>query len=446
MTIQMEIDHTPANHRTTSENIEWLDTLVFYGLIIFAVLSCIAKIGALSALIVTAVLILIRNRKSPYQKKFPSGLIEAYILFIVLLIPSLAFSPNLHSNLRPFLHMSFSIVPFLLAWFGIMQKKQIIPLIAALALSLAVSSVSIIYQGFASGLYLNLRFISFGYFCMITSGFMGILLPLLGLVVIEQRGLNPWLKAGLIAASFVGAIALLINMNRGVWISMVVITLVYLLVNLKKRQRCVTALILFTFCVLSVTMVSQFRTRAESIWNESVSLAHNYQLIFQENPKADFEKIIKNTGKDIPERIYVWNDTWRMFREHPWIGVGLGSVGDVFKSGRGYIYPLAGFGFHSAKFHGHNNFLQFLAAAGIFGFLGFTGLFALVLLMSFCRYKRNPTDWWSLVGFLVTVSFLIQGLTEYNYVHAPLVRLYWFVFGVSMAASFLSSDNVGKIK
>lgn len=198
--------------------------------------------------------------------------------------------------------------------------------------------------------------------------------------------------------------------------------------------------------VLSVTMVTQFRARAELIWNDSVSLAHNYQQIFQENPKADFEKIIKNTGKDIPVRIYVWNDTWRMFREHPWIGVGLGSVGDVFKSGQDYIYPLAGFGFRPAKFHGHNNFLQFLAAAGIFGFLGFTGLFAFVLWMSFCRYKRNPADWWSLVGFLVTVSFLIQGLTEYNYVHAPLVRLYWFVFGVSMAASYLNSDNAGEVK
>jgi len=49
-----------------------------------------------------------------------------------------------------------------------------------------------------------------------------------------------------------------------------------------------------------------------------------------------------------------------------------------------------------------------------------------------------------LTGCLVTVSFLVQGLTEYNYVHAPLVRLYWFVFGVSMTASNLSQDHTGE--
>jgi O-antigen ligase len=439
------MDNTPVNHQTPSEKIEWLDRFIFYGLFMFAVFSCIFRIGALAALFVTAVLIIIRHCQLPYQKWIPRGLIAAYILFTCSLLPSFAFSPDLQSSIRPFSNMIFDIVPFLLIWFGITKKKQIIPLIAALAFSLAVSGVSIIYQGFTSGLDQALRFISFGYICMVTSGFIGILLPLLGVVILEQRELNPWLKAGLIATAFIGVVALLINMNRGVWISMVAITLVYLLVKLRKISRwALTALILFAVVALTTTIVPQLRVRAEFIRHDIVSLADNYKLIFQENPTAEFEKIIKNTGKTIPERIYMWNGAWRMFREHPWNGVGLGSVGDVFQSGFGYISPLA---FYPPAFvHAHNNFLQFLAAAGIFGFLGFTGLFAFVLCVSIRRYNRNPADWWSLIGFLVTVGFLIQGLTEYNYIHSVLVRLYWFVFGMSMIASHLNLNNAGEIK
>lgn len=439
------MDHTAVNHQTSSKKIEWLDTFIFYGLLVFAVLSCISRIGSLAALFVTALFIVIRHHQVPYRKRIPADLIGVYIFFICLLIPSLVFSPNLQSDLRPFLNIVFDFVPFLLAWFGITKKRQMVTLIAALAFSLAISSISIIYQGFTSGLDADLRFISFGYICMATSGFMAVLLPLMGLVVLEQRELDPWPKAVLIGAAFIGVIALVINLNRGVWISMVAVTLIYMLFKLRKISRlAITALTIFAVVVLSLTLVPQFRVRAELSRNDGMALARSYQLIFQENPTAEFKKIIKNTGKNIPERIYTWNGAWRMFREHPWNGVGLGSVGDVFQSGRGYISPLANY--PPAFLHGHNNFLQFLAATGMPGFLGFTVLFTFVLWTSIRRYKRNSADWWSLAGFLVTVSFLIQGLTEYNYIHSAVVRLYWFVFGVTMIASRLNRDHAGEMK
>ena len=443
MKIQKGMVKTTVKNQTSAEKIERLDNFILSGLFIFAIFSCIARIGALAALVITTILIVIRHRQSPYRQSIPGGVIGMYIIFICSLIPSLAFSQNLQKDVRPFLNIVFDILPLLLVWFGIRGQKQIIPLIAALAFSLALSSLAIIYYGLANGLNPNLRFISFGYFCMITAGFLGVLLPLLGVFILEQRELNRWLKAGLIAATFIGIGALAINMNRGVWISMIAVTFVYMMVKLRQISRwAIAALFLLAIIGLGVTMIPQFRVRAESIRNDSVALARSYQLIFHDDPTAEFKEMIKNAEKDIPERIYMWNGAWCIFREHPLSGVGLGSVEDVFKSGRGYISPLAAFP-PSFK-HAHNNFLQFLAATGIPGFLGFTGLFACVLWTSIRRYSRNSKDWWSLIGILVTISFLLQGLTEYNYVHAVLARLYWFVLGISMVASQLNSDNAGK--
>ncbi|MCE5210287.1 MAG: O-antigen ligase family protein, partial [Deltaproteobacteria bacterium] len=393
----------------------------------------------------TSVLIVVRHCRLPYEKKIPAGLIGAYFCFICLLIPSLLFSQNLRNDVRPFVNIVFDVVPFLLAWFGIVEKKQIIPLIAALAFSLTISSLSIIYQGIVLGVDSATRFSSFGYICMATAGFTAVILPLLGVVVLERRGLNPWLKAGLTAAIFIGVLAVVINMNRGVWMAMIIVTIIYLWVKLREKSGWnVAVLILLSCSIIIITLVPPFRDRAESVWNDGVSLCRSYQLIFKDNPTDEFNKIVGSTGKMVPERIYMWNGAWRMFHEHPWNGVGLGSVGEIFQSGRGYISPLA---YSPAEFvHAHNNFLQFLAAAGIPGLLGFVILFIFVLWMSIRRYIKFPETVWNLAGLLVTVSFLIQGLTEYNYVHSALVRLYWFIFGICMVASCLHSDSAGIIR
>lgn len=434
------MDHIRMDHQTSYENIERLDRFIFYGLFVFSFFSCISRIGALAAIMITAFLMVIRHRRLPYRKKIPVVLTGAYVFFICSLVPSLIFSQNLRNDLRPFLHIFFDMVPFLIVWFGVEEKKQIIPLAAALAFSFAVSCFTILYQGLTLGLELALRFTSFGNSCMITSGFMAVLLPLFGVMVLEQRDLPSGWKAGFAGVALVGVLALIINMNRGVWVAIVIVALLYLLFRLREKIRLAVAMMILFF--ISITVVAEvplFKNRAESIWKDGVSLARSYPLIFRENPTDAFKNLIERTGENVPERIYMWNGAWRIFREHPWNGVGIGSVGDVFKSGNGYISPLAYY--PPAFFHAHNNFLQFLAGAGILGFLGFTALFTVVLWMCLRRYVKNSEDWWSLIGFLVTASFLIQGLTEYNYVHAVLARLYWFVFGLSMVASDLNLNH-----
>jgi len=133
---------------------------------------------------------------------------------------------------------------------------------------------------------------------MATAGFTAVILPLLGVVVLERRGLNPWLKAGLTAAIFIGVLAVVINMNRGVWMAMIIVTIIYLWVKLREKSGWnVAVLILLSCSIIIITLVPPFRDRAESVWNDGVSLCRSYQLIFKDNPTDEFNKIVGSTGK-----------------------------------------------------------------------------------------------------------------------------------------------------
>lgn len=432
------------NIETTGNKVNKLDKLISYGLLFLSIFSCFSKSGALAALLFTFAMIVIRHGKLPYRTPVPRRFMGVYTLFLLLLIPSLIIAPDHHAAIRTFLIITFYIFTFFLAWFGIHDKKQIVMLISGLALSLTISSSSIIYQAVASGFDLSLRFDSFGYFCMITSGFMAVILPLLWLVVLEHRGINSWLKTALIAAIIIGTIALLLNMNRGVWTSIIAVIFIYLLVRIKVGFRWMIIMVsLISLCIMGMFAVPQINDRARLVVNDGLALTRSYRMIFQENTPENLRVFKEETkGLSIPDRIFIWQGAWRMFKKNPWNGVGLGMVEKTYKSGRGYISPLV---VNPHVFvHAHNNFLQFLASSGIFGFLGFSSLFAYILWMFIRRYKKNPVDLWSLAGLLVTVSFLIQGMTEYNYAHAALVRLFWFILGICMAASRLSFENVGE--
>ncbi len=69
-------------------------------------------------------------------------------------------------------------------------------------------------------------------------------------------------------------------------------------------------------------------------------------------------------------RIEVWSTAWRMFLDHPLVGVGPGTFGMVFRS---YISPvfvaIHGNGYISQA-HAHNEILHVLATTGVIGLAG----------------------------------------------------------------------------
>lgn len=70
------------------------------------------------------------------------------------------------------------------------------------------------------------------------------------------------------------------------------------------------------------------------------------------------------------ERIHIWTGTWQMFRDHPWVGVGMGAFSAVYPQ---YRIPQAR---EPNVWHAHNLFLHLLAETGVVGLLAFLAMVA----------------------------------------------------------------------
>ena len=74
--------------------------------------------------------------------------------------------------------------------------------------------------------------------------------------------------------------------------------------------------------------------------------------------------------RSVSVRGYYWRAALEMFRDHPWLGVGIDRYGDYFKQYREANYSL-NFGFELTSTNAHNVPLQFLATGGIFLFVSY---------------------------------------------------------------------------
>lgn len=129
------------------------------------------------------------------------------------------------------------------------------------------------------------------------------------------------------------------------------------------------------------------------------------------------------------ERILLWKSSWAIIKDHPLTGVGSNNFRILYQGK--YILPEAK---EPHLGHAHNNFIQIAAEAGILGLTGFVCLFGYILSFSWRQWRACQKNIFALGCFLVTISLLIQGLTEFNFLHSGVMRLYWLIVGLMMAA------------
>ncbi|MCF8106267.1 MAG: O-antigen ligase family protein, partial [Desulfohalobiaceae bacterium] len=85
----------------------------------------------------------------------------------------------------------------------------------------------------------------------------------------------------------------------------------------------------------------------------AVMLAYGWIIGFEEI-LARFDQIERSTG-----RLFIWEDTWRMVMDHPWLGVGMNAFETI---GRVYNTSLPESKFY---YHAHNDYLQLMAEVGL---------------------------------------------------------------------------------
>lgn len=132
------------------------------------------------------------------------------------------------------------------------------------------------------------------------------------------------------------------------------------------------------------------------------------------------------------ERFLLWETTWNMIRDHPLLGVGVGSYQRVQA---GYIrkdvdLPMT-------RTHSHNNLLQVTVERGVFALFLFLWLWYRILLEGFQRLWnwRHDRDFsFALVlGCLAgALGFFLDGLFQNNFGDTEVIIIFWFMTGMML--------------
>jgi tetratricopeptide (TPR) repeat protein len=152
-------------------------------------------------------------------------------------------------------------------------------------------------------------------------------------------------------------------------------------------------------------------------------------------------RLITVGGKDpyAYTRIAIWKSALSIFKEHPFLGTGLGTFRDAFP---GYSFPVEGvfarFG-KKASF-AHNEYLQIASEMGIFAL----GIFIWILCAFLKKAKellgnlRGKEEYGLVIGLVVgIIGILIHSLVDFP-LHAPAVTIFLTInAGIVMS---LSSD------
>lgn len=384
-----------------------LDFLVFGFLLLYALFSSTFKGIANFSLCLATFLAIIRYIKHPVVFTTDPRLIKAIVLFFLSSSISIFFSGQPIEGIETLCDLILYTFPFILAIGFIKAREQISRLLIAMSVSILIADLYAIWQG----LHGNFRADAFSLHPMTLAGYLVQVIPLILVFFIEDQTLSKKYRIFFGVVLVFSVIALLFNGTRGAWIAVILTLLFYGFLNIRRNPKS-----LFGF--LAVILILGI-------------IAFNVPSL-----KYRINTIGDNNYQSNSERILMWHSAWNMFLDHPITGIGLGNYAKSYQEQ--YISPEAK---ERRQNHAHNNFLQILADRGIIGFLGFNYLFGYILFSSYRRYSKI-NDLWGLAIFLITICLLLQGLTEYNMRNPSVMRMYWFILGLSHSLSVLRADHI----
>ncbi len=147
----------------------------------------------------------------------------------------------------------------------------------------------------------------------------------------------------------------------------------------------------------------------------------------------------RDTRITLAERELAARDTLRIFRDYPWMGIGLGSFSTAFPQYRSFPTDLE-------WAHAHNDYAEALAETGLAG----GALMALALAMFFrLAFQKNSAGrpeqaaWMRLGAGVGCCGLLVHSLVDFN-LHIPANTL-WFAVCVALATASRGRREVSAI-
>jgi putative inorganic carbon (hco3(-)) transporter len=211
------------------------------------------------------------------------------------------------------------------------------------------------------------------------AGYLAMLLPLAFAVVIAAR---PWVqrpdRLALLAlvASGVGTVALLMSLSRGALLGLVGAGLLLFWLNVRRGGLVVLAGVLGVLVVLGLESLHLVPALVSARLGQ-ISEYVGWYDVSRVRPTPQNWAVI--------ERMAHWEAAWRMYLDHPILGVGPGHYALAYPAYRVNDFWLDPLG------HAHNLYLNVMAELGFLGILAYLGLVGTWALIVFRRYRVSGT-------------------------------------------------------
>ncbi len=129
-------------------------------------------------------------------------------------------------------------------------------------------------------------------------------------------------------------------------------------------------------------------------------------------------------------RLAMWSTGINIFMDYPLFGVGDISVEKIYRE---YKEPY----YKEVQGHMHNNYVHFLVILGSFGFAVVMFLLIKILILDIKIFKavedEKFTSSYTLGALGCFISFLVAGLTEWNFGDHEIITMVWFITGLNFA-------------
>lgn len=374
------------------------DRFIYNCLLLYAFLSSITIAGTNIAICLAAVLAAIRYYKEPVKISLDKGLKKAIIFFFAASLISVIFAYYPLIALNKTANYLYRMLPLFLAVAFIKNRQQLYQVILIMAVSITLADIAAIWQG----LHGNLRAEGFSANAMIMAGFLLQMIPFLLFITLEGKFLSDKARITYFLVFFLSCIAMIYNGTRGAWVAVGVSIL--LGVSCMKVSKKIVVGLIVLLCISDVLLmqIPRVNDRVHSMTNMS--------------------------DQSNAERLVLWQSSWQMFVDHKITGIGTGNFEKLYVGK--YMLPAA----KAELSNAHNIYLHALAEGGVIGFSALLYLFSYILYQSYTKLKKVKTRTWGLVTLLFTISLMLQGFTECNFVDSAVIRMYWFLLGLMQAA------------
>jgi len=197
-----------------------------------------------------------------------------------------------------------------------------------------------------------------------------------------------------LSSTIISIICLVLTATRGSWLGFFVGIFIILFYLNKKILLMIPVMIVAFYFLLP----ANFKTRVENIFNP------NYR-----------------TNQ---YRLYWWSVGLKIFKDHPLVGIGDVSTGDMYDK---YKDP----GDKERIGHFHNNFVHIAVTLGGIGLAAFLYM-TIAIFYRLWKIDKKTNYGWALAALAMFVAFHINGLFEWNFGDQEIITMIWFSLGLAL--------------